>query len=238
MTIQCPACNRHFHGDSAILLLQNHWKKHHNAEGKCPVVNILGSPPAPPAPLAPAAPPAALAPLAPVPETSLGDDEYDLSSKSVWEDATLDDKIWLTLANLNGGKGLSRSDLESVLDLLGLVEEQPESRTIHTVAEWDAFQEQRVQDSPFIVCPKYSKEIVVDKQDVPLLGDKVISTTLYYEDMNHFLEMEIGNPKYRGHFVKHAQTVIDDENNRYVYLLIFLYILFCLYPSVYVPEFA
>jgi len=138
------------------------------------------------------------------------DDEID-------ERDTLDHRIWATLANLNQAYGISRSDLESILDLLGSVSVSEEMTAVTSLKGFDEYQERMLKESPWIVAPKYTTQVTIDKSDVPFFGEEeTLTVDFHYEDMKHFLEMEFGDKAYRGQFVKHFQLVQDEAGERWV----------------------
>ena len=129
---------------------------------------------------------------------------------------SLDHQIWSTLANLNQSYGISRVDLESVLDLIGKVALSQVMPTLTNVNDFDDYQAQMVKDAPWTVSPKHKIDIRIDKSDLPFLGEDSVTVEFYYEDMTHFLTMEFGDEAHRGHFVKHFQLVEDDAGARWV----------------------
>jgi hypothetical protein len=157
-------------------------------------------------------------PSCPPPSSPPEDVSDDLSETlESFQQSTLDEKIWSTLTNVNDGKGLSRTDLESILDLLGLVSSRGAVPSVTTLNEWDKIQKKIMESSTSIVTPKYSVDIIVDNSDVPGLRDRKVTVTFYYENMEHFLRMEFKNPAYRGHFVKHSQ-VLEINGKRYAFI--------------------
>ena len=129
---------------------------------------------------------------------------------------SLDHQIWSTLANLNQSYGVSRVDLESVLDLIGKVAIAKVMPTLTNVNDFEDYQAQMVKDAPWTVSPKHKVDIMIDKSDLSFLGQESVSVEFYYEDMTHFLRMEFGDEAHRGHFVKHFQLVEDDAGARWV----------------------
>lgn len=202
-----------------MLLYRKHWKCKHSRllgglkEPKESVpIDAAGKPsssnPTVPSPTSPATSP---------PQDAFSDGqaidetEHDLHS---FHESCMSEKIWSTLSNINGGKCVSRADLESILDLIGYVSNG--EATITSLQEWDKYQEQKLRGATHIVTPKYTKEIVIDRSDVVALEDRTVTATFYYEDMTHFLTSEFGNQEYQGHFVQHAQIVKDNNGNRCV----------------------
>lgn len=129
---------------------------------------------------------------------------------------SLDHQIWSTLANLNQSYGVSRVDLESVLDLIGKVAIAKVMPTLTNVNDFEDYQAQMVKDAPWTVSPKHKVDIMIDKSDLSFLGEESVCVEFYYEDMTHFLTMEFGDEAHRGHFVKHFQLVEDDAGARWV----------------------
>lgn len=144
-------------------------------------------------------------------------DEDDEIDETLDESATLDHHIWATVANLNQSYGLSRSDLESILDLLGSVSLSNEMPTVTSLKGFEEYQEKMIKQSPWTVTPKHRTDITIDQSDVPFLGaEETVTVDFYHEDMEHFLTMEFGDKAYRGQFVKHFQLVKDEGGERWV----------------------